>query len=838
MIRVPPFHYIHVQDNNANTQRVEVGPQSFTKRDHETVVKQPTKMLVLPPYHYCIVSDPYVRENEKTKQPQYIAEGMGQAMLRYGEQEIRFWDDWTNPFPLLPGENLHKNEILPLETVQVDCALRLYAMRDIVDETEGVKKAGDEWLFHGPKTYRPRVEVKIVKRVNARVIAPDHAIQLKATKDCVDSVGVERKAGEEWLIREAGSYLPGINEEVVLQADGTMFLKPYFLVRTKALHLRATHTFEDLYNRKHLAGEEWLVTIEDSELHITDIYEQVVGEISLTILQKDQYCEVVNPVEKGKNTLGKKIIRKGNEINSFFLLPGESIPKGIQKIHILKENEALLIKATESFVELEGSGENERKVERNAGDMWLRRGPLAYTPRAEITIIEKRIETPMAANEGIYVRNKTTGEVRAIKARTYMLEAHEELWNKDLPQLVEQQISHRKMFSNRVKHKLVTYRPSYNAAVNIYDYKTRKLRVAFGPDLVTLAPDEQFAVFSLSGDTPKRPHVITTLELRLGPDFMTDDVELETSDHARLKVRLSYNWHFEIDPQDPTRIFQVKDFVGDACKALASRVRGAVAGASFDNFHKNSARIIREAVFGATETGKIKDSLTFTANQLCITNVDIQSVEPVDDRTRESLQKSVQLAIEITTRKQERAARFVADEMEQKAKGELQCQKILNQKDIEKERKNLVERKNECTAIEASGQAKAEANGRDTKLRIEAKMAVDQAKLAVKASSIEQQAQLEEENQLKKLEFDHKSLKVKMELQKARDVSEVETAKFDSLIKAITPQTIQSIARSGPEMQARLLKGLGLKGYLMTDGNSPINLFNAAKGMVGPNAMQ
>jgi len=34
-------------------------------------------------------------------------------------------------------------------------------------------------------------------------------------------------------------------------------------------------------------------------------------------------------------------------------------------------------------------------------------------------------------------------------------------------------------------------------------------------------------------------------------------------------------------------------------------------------------------------------------------------------------------------------------------------------------------------------------------------------------------------------------------------------------------------------MQARLLKGLGLKGYLLTDGNSPVNLFNAARGMVG-----
>ena len=60
--------------------------------------------------------------------------------------------------------------------------------------------------------------------------------------------------------------------------------------------------------------------------------------------------------------------------------------------------------------------------------------------------------------------------------------------------------------------------------------------------------------------------------------------------------------HFELsdrkDPQETAKLFSVPDFVGDACKAIASRVRGAVASVTFDDFHKNSARIIRTAVFG------------------------------------------------------------------------------------------------------------------------------------------------------------------------------------------------------------------------------------------------
>lgn len=58
-----------------------------------------------------------------------------------------------------------------------------------------------------------------------------------------------------------------------------------------------------------------------------------------------------------------------------------------------------------------------------------------------------------------------------------------------------------------------------------------------------LGPDEQFTVMSLSGDKPKRPNVIKTICLLLGPDFCTDIITIETADHARLQLQLSYNWY-------------------------------------------------------------------------------------------------------------------------------------------------------------------------------------------------------------------------------------------------------------------------------------------------------
>jgi len=57
--------------------------------------------------------------------------------------------------------------------------------------------------------------------------------------------------------------------------------------------------------------------------------------------------------------------------------------------------------------------------------------------------------------------------------------------------------------------------------------------------------------------------------------------------------------------------------------------------------------------------------------------------------------------------------------------------------------------------------------------------------------------------------------------------------KFEEMMKTIGQETIVALARAGPEHQVELLKGLGLSGFIMTDGNNPINLFNSASGLVG-----
>ena len=369
----------------------------------------------------------------------------------------------------------------------------------------------------------------------------------------------------------------------------------------------------------------------------------------------------------------------------------------------MSEDEALLIRAVEAHTDENG-------VERAAVDRWMIFGPSRFVPTVEVEVVERRKSIPLDTNEGIYVRDNREGSIRSLCGRTYMLQEHEELWSMTLDSTVEDLLGFKNIKRDTTRQ--ITYKCPYNSAVQVYDSKKREGRVILGPDLVKLEPDEQFSVIHLSGGKPKKPGMIKTISVGLGPDFFSDIFQVETSDHARLSLQLSYNWQFKFDQENQSslqKIFNVKDFVGDACSAIASKVRGEVASLSFELFHKLSARHIRKAIFGIDKDGKINDSLEFNNNNLKVTNVDIQKVEPVDEKTKQSLQKLVTLAIEITTKMQEAEAKKHADKNEQEAKASLQKRRIEDEALAEKEKRELYNLQAECESIKTSGQAKAEA---------------------------------------------------------------------------------------------------------------------------------
>lgn len=105
-----------------------------------------------------------------------------------------------------------------------------------------------------------------------------------------------------------------------------------------ALHLKANRTFKDVNGVERKAGEEYLITNEKCSFYVIDIYEELVQIVKLTILDSLQYCIILNPFDENtlKNRLGAKLQLDGPR--SFFLKPGEELEGGIKNCYILSED--------------------------------------------------------------------------------------------------------------------------------------------------------------------------------------------------------------------------------------------------------------------------------------------------------------------------------------------------------------------------------------------------------------------------------------------------------------------------------------------------------------------
>jgi major vault protein len=67
------------------------------------------------------------------------------------------------------------------------------------------------------------------------------------------------------------------------------------------------------------------------------------------------------------------------------------------------------------------------------------KGPIDFIPENEVEVIEKRKAYPLAENEGLYVRDLESGEVKLVRGpQSYLLKEHEELWSKLLDNEIEQ----------------------------------------------------------------------------------------------------------------------------------------------------------------------------------------------------------------------------------------------------------------------------------------------------------------------------------------------------------------------------------------------------------------
>lgn len=172
---------------------------------------------------------------------------------------------------------------------------------------------------------------------------------------------------------------------------------------------------------------------------------------------------------------------------------------------------------------------------------------------------------------------------------------------------------------------------------------------------------------------------------------------------------------------------------------------------------------------------------------------------------------------------------------EESSKGELKVKTLRDETAAEEKKVKYNEELVKSEVIKLSGIELAKANATAKGDKIKAVSEKDQNVANAKSMGIQTGSLINSMTlQNKKIES-QTSEQDEMMLNKLRKMSQIEYTKFNKYVASLGRDTIIAMAKSGPENKAKLLKSMGLEGYLVTDGKTPINLFNAAEGLIKRN---
>jgi len=338
-IRLERDTYIHILNHITQITSVRTGPETYVKKDYEEVVVKMTKNIQLPPNSYVIVENPVMHNNEASKP---LIDEYGCYKLDFGETQVRTSDQWQDSFPLYPGEVLLTPKPEPMLVVSKDEAIRIQVERDYTSANGTVMRSGQIYQRQGPLTYVPRKEEYFLRKIQKTVIKQNNALELLATNEFVDRDGVKRTNGERWFYDVVGSFWPGVYETIQKTISGVV------LNDNKSIHILGLNDFKDQFGVERKAGQKWLVTNKMSSVFLPSVYEKVLKTVNIITLSNREYIRVTNPysTEKGCIQRGTSEIRMGEL--TFFEHPDECLGEK-ERIKVLSSDESMVLKANREY---------------------------------------------------------------------------------------------------------------------------------------------------------------------------------------------------------------------------------------------------------------------------------------------------------------------------------------------------------------------------------------------------------------------------------------------------------------------------------------------------------
>ena len=205
----------------------------------------------------------------------------------------------------------------------------------------------------------------------------------------------------------------------------------------------------------------------------------------------------------------------------------------------------------------------------------------------------------------------------------------------------------------------------------------------------------------------------------------------------------------------------------------------------------------------------------------------------MDVKTREILNESMKLAMETNIKIKEAEAIHIENRANQEAIGKVKRKEIEDETDAEDKRLVLLQLEAENLSINIIGAAESESKAAAEEKEINSLADLEKAKNSIEVNMIARKAELMKTQKFFTEEMSHLKRMSNLKIEKAETETNSAISKIEKMVGAIGKETLVELSKVGPESQAKILKSLGVKSFMITDGKNPINLFNTANGLVG-----
>lgn len=164
--------------------------------------------------------------------------------------------------------------------------------------------------------------------------------------------------------------------------------------------------------------------------------------------------------------------------------------------------------------------------------------------------------------------------------------------------------------------------------------------VITGPARVLLDYDETLEVLTLSRGKPKTmDNALSTVYLRTKNNKVSDIVNVETQDHVKVSLKLSFRCDFEGEtPEEKAKWFEVENYVKFFTDHVRSVLAASVRKQRIADFYVNAPELVRDTVLGKNVEGD-RVGLFFSENNLRINDVEILQVQILDTQIAQLMEQ-------------------------------------------------------------------------------------------------------------------------------------------------------------------------------------------------------